>query len=272
MPDSPSNPTVRKPPRHRLYIDESGDHAYAKLENPAHRFLGLIGVWFRQRDHYTAFVDALDALKRDIFGPRPDKPIVLHRSDIINRKGAFGMLKDDALRRRFDEGLVRVVAAARFMMVAVVIDKKNHREKYSSPFHPYHYCTAAMLDRYSGWLGRFNSVGDVMAESRGREEDIQLKEAYRRVYESGTLMFDREHHQRALTSKDIKLEQKSANIAGLQLADILAHPVKQHCLAHRGLIPEVSGTFGKTLVAAAMDKFNRQIYQNRIDGYGRVAL
>ena len=44
-----------------------------------------------------------------------------------------------------------------------------------------------MLDRYSGWLNYKNCVGDVMAESRGRQEDRQLEDAYRRVYNSGTL-------------------------------------------------------------------------------------
>ena len=62
-------------------------------------------------------------------------------------------------------------------MVCVIIDKQAHLVRYDSPFHPYHYCLAAMLDRYSGWLNYKNAVGDVMAESRAREEDLQLKQA-----------------------------------------------------------------------------------------------
>ncbi len=265
-------PQQPRPPRFRLYIDESGDHAYCKLDHVAHRYLALLGVWFRQPDEYTQFADALEALKRQFFGPRPDTPVVLHRSDIINRKGAFGILCNDDTRRRFDDALLRLVTDAAFKLVCVVIDKKTHSDRYTSPFHPYHYCLAAMLDRYSGYLNYRNAVGDVMAESRGKEEDLQLRQAYRRVYESGTLMFDRHHHQRALTSSELKVKPKVANIAGLQLADVLAHPVKQHCLVERGFIPDPGDNFGKQLVAAIMPKFNRRYDQNRIDGYGRVYL
>ncbi|NIA21639.1 MAG: hypothetical protein GWP05_06675 [Anaerolineaceae bacterium] len=202
-----------KPARYRLYIDESGDHTYQLLGDPAHRYLALVGVWFSLHDDYNVFVDQLEQFKRETFGPRPDKPVILHRSDIINRKGPFGILRDNAVRRRFDDGLLEIVAAAKFKMVCVIIDKKEHL-KYPSPFHPYHYCLAAMLDRYSGWLNYKNAVGDVLAESRGKEEDLQLRQAYERVYESGTLMFGYDHHQRALTSRKLKIRPKVANMGG----------------------------------------------------------
>jgi hypothetical protein len=258
--------------RYRLYIDESGDHAYNLLEEPAHRYLALLGVWLRHGEDYTKFADDLEQLKRDIFGPRPDRPVVLHRSAIINRKGPFGLLRDADLCARFDEGLLELIRATPFRMVCVIIDKKVHLGRYRSPFHPYHYCLAAMLDRYTGWLNYKNAVGDVMAESRGREEDLQLREAYERVYQSGTLMFGHQHHQRALTSKKLKIQSKVANIAGLQLADVLAHPVKQACLAENGAIPDSGAVFGKRVYEAAKTKFNRHERRGQVEGYGKVFL
>jgi len=76
------------------------------------------------------------------------------------------------VNRRFNTGLLEVVSHARFKMVCVVVDKQAHLQKYISPFHPYHYCLAAMLDRFSGWLNYKNAIGDVVAESRAREEDL----------------------------------------------------------------------------------------------------
>ncbi len=267
------SPTVApRPHRYRLYLDESGDHTFKHLDDVSRRHLGLMGVWFRQEDEYVAFADELEKFKRDIFGARPDKPVVLHRSDIINRKGPFGLLCNPAVQKRFDEGLLGVIHRAKFRMVCVVIDKQTHSEKYASPFHPYHYCLAGMLDRYSGWLNYKNAVGDVMAESRGREEDIQLKGAYRRVYESGTLMFSREHHQRALTTKDIKLQDKKANVAGLQLADLLAYPVKQAFLVDKGVLPDPGDVFGKRVIEAAGTKFNQNELRGQVTGYGKVWL
>ncbi len=260
-----------RPARYRLYIDESGDHACNLLDEPAHRYLALLGVWFRQED-YNAFADDLDRFKRDIWGPRPDKPVILHRTEIINRKGAFGVLREPDARAKFDDGLLNLIARAQFRMACVVIDKLAHSDRHSSPFHPYHYCLAAMLDRYSGWLNFKNAVGDVMAESRGGEEDLQLGQAYRRAYESGTLMFGHEHHQRALTSHDIKIQPRSANVPGLQLADVLAHPVKQICLAEKGRVPPMGDVFGKRVLQAVAGKFNCREGTGRVEGYGKVYL
>ncbi|MFH0796420.1 MAG: DUF3800 domain-containing protein [Candidatus Omnitrophota bacterium] len=263
---------VHRCARYRLYLDESGDHTYKLLEDPSHRYLGLLGVWFKQLDDYLAFADGLERFKRDIFGPRPDRPVILHRSDIVNRKGAFGVLCNRNLRERFDSGLLEVIGQANFKMVCVVIDKQEHLEKYHSPFHPYHYCLAAILDRYSGWLNYKNAVGDVMAESRGRKEDLQLKQAYLRVYESGTLLSDMERHQRALTSKEIKLQLKVANIAGLQLADVLAHPIKQAYLIEKGRIRDTGDVFGKQVCRTVQGKFNVNVRREQVEGYGKVWL
>jgi hypothetical protein len=229
-------------------------------------------VWFREADDYVAFADALEAFKRDIFGARPDKPIVLHRNDIINRRGPFGILREPDKETRFNAGFLQLVSDGRFRMICVLLDKQAHLAQYTDPFHPYHYCMAAMLDRYSGWLTFKNAMGDVMAESRGKEEDIQLMQAYRRVYESGTLMFDRLHHQRALTSKEIKIRKKSENIAGLQLADLLAHPIKQACLIERGLVTDPGEVFGRRVYLAVNSKFNRQEFSGQVSGYGKVWL
>ena len=122
-----------RPARYRLYLDESGDHTYNLLDEPSHRYLALLGVWFRQADHYVAFADNLERFKRGIFGPRPDKPVILHRSDIINRKGAFGILCNAEVRQRFDVELLEVIGRAVFRMVCVVIDKRTHSEKYNQP-------------------------------------------------------------------------------------------------------------------------------------------
>jgi hypothetical protein len=268
-PPAPPPPPPQRP-RYRLYIDESGDHTYKLLDDLSHRYLALLGVWFRQHDHYTAFADDLERFKREIFGPRPDKPVVLHRSDIINRKGPFGLLCQPDVQGRCDAGLLEIVARAQFKMVCVIINKQDHLTRYASPFHPYHYCLAAMLDRYSGWLNYKNAVGDVMAESRGKEENLQLEEAYRRVYESGTLMFNHMHHRRALTSKDIKIQPKVANIAGLQLADVLAHPVKQACLIEKGWLPDPGDGFGKHMCESARTKFNCNEFRGIVPGYGKV--
>jgi len=256
--------------RYRLYIDESGDHAFNLLEEPSHRFLALCGVWFFQKTDYVNFADNLEQFKRNIFGPHPDKPVILHRSDIINKKGAFGVLQNAARHEKFNNSLLELVAGTSFKITCIIIDKKAHQEKYCNPFHPYHYCLTALMERYCGWLNYKTSIGDIMAESRGKEEDIQLKQAYKTVYESGTRQNSRELFQTVLTSKDIKIQPKTANIAGLQLADILAHPVKQSCLAEQNLVSGCVDVFGGQLCKAVQNKFNSKGLT--VWGYGKKIL
>jgi len=173
--------------RIRLYLDESGDHSYNLLEEIGHRYLAVLGVWFEREDTYILFSEKLQQLKDTIFGERsPDNPVILHRTEIINRKGPFGCLREGYIRNQFNNQLLDLITNTDFKMICVIIDKKNHLHEYHSPMHPYHYCLVAILQRYAEWLNHKNYVGDVMAESRGRNENNQLKQAYLRLYESGT--------------------------------------------------------------------------------------
>jgi hypothetical protein len=258
-------------PRYRLYLDESGDHTYNLLDDPSHRFLALLGVWFRLGIEYNLFSQDMEEFKREIFGYRADRQVILHRTDIINRRGPFGRLREPEIEARFNEGLLELIRAAPFTMICVILDKQRHLAKYSNPFHPYHYCLTAILDRYCSWLNDRRAVGDVMGESRGRIEDQQLRKAYLGVYENGTILFHYPHHQRVLTSNDMRLQPKVANVAGLQLADILAHPVKQECLVERGLIPDLGAVFGRRVYEAVEDKLNCG-WGGRVESYGKVFL
>jgi len=256
-----------RPDRYRLYIDESGDHTYKRLTEVSQRYLALLGIWCRQRDEYVALHDGLERLRREVFGPRPDDPVILHREDIINKRGDFYVLQDPEKERALNDGLLQLIRDSSFRMVCIVIDKQQHQDKYASSMHPYHYCLTAMLQRYCGWLNYKNVVGDVMAEARGRSEDQQLEGAYANLYANGTLYLNSSIVQRVLTSKSLKLKRKDANIAGLQLADVLAHPVKQWVLWQKGILAEPCG-FGRQLAEAARPKFNARNDTGQVEGYG----
>jgi hypothetical protein len=264
-------PKKEKP--YRIYIDESGDHTFHLADNDNHRYLGLLGLWFDTDVPYRAFAQALSELKRDLFGWHPDDPpICLHRKDLIDRKGVFRRLRNPELNERFERGLLKVVGEASFCMTCVVIDKASHRTKtYRELFHPYHFCLAALLERYAGWLSFQKSVGDVMAESRGGREDQELRTAFEITLQKGTRFHTPEQFQAVLTSGEIKLKKKEHAIAGLELADLLAYPFKREMIAERrgeGL-PE---DFGSALLDAARPKMNCQAYTRRIAGYGKVWL
>lgn len=208
------------------------------------------------------------ALKNAVFGLRHDNPVILHRRDIIERRGPFSVLNDEQTCRVFDESLLSLVSRSLYRMCAVVIDKKSHMPKrYRQLYHPYHYCLAALLERYAGWLEYQGFVGDLMAESRGRTEDRELQAAFDVLYKSGTRFHSGERFRQALTSRRIKFRKKADNVAGLQLSDLLAAPAKREIVSKQ----RHSG-FGGRLLGAARINFNRHEQTGRVEGYGKVHL
>jgi len=266
----PSRPSAFED-RYRIYLDESGDHVYRATQESAHRFLGLLGCWFNNAD-YLRFHEALEDLKKRHFHHHPDNPVILHREDIINRRRVFKILQDDHKRAEFDNDLLNVIQSANFLVVSVVIDKAALRASYGEGAgHPYHIGLGFLLQRYAGYLNRINRVGDVMAEARGGNEDILLKDSYTRVYEHGAWGYtSAEFFQSALTSRQLKLLGKRANVSGLQLADLIAHSAKQWVLRNYNLLNDPPAPFAERLMKVVEEKFNRQLYNKRLEGYGFV--
>ncbi|MCG8607683.1 hypothetical protein MJD09_22200 [bacterium] len=171
--------------RYRLYVDESGDHVFREVYEVSHRFLCLLGCWFKNLD-YIVFHDALEQLKKEHLPYHPDDPVVLHREDMLNTRGAFKNLRERTNRERWDRDLLKLVDQAQYKLVAVVIDKKALRDSCGdAAAHPYHLGLGFLLQRFAGFLNHINRVGDVMAEARGGTEDRLLKESYRHVFERG---------------------------------------------------------------------------------------
>lgn len=260
--------------KYRLYIDESGDHYYSNEENPERRYLCLNGCFFDLEYYSKEFQPGFEKFKikhfsRDV----DDRVIILHRKELINKQGHFSVLKDPEKEKLFNADLLKTIKEAKFNIISVVIDKKSHRQRWGDiAAHPYHYCLLALVQRFVGFLNFNNAVGDVLAESRGGNEDMQLKAEYTHIYETGTPYVNTSIFQQVLTSREIKLKKKQHNIAGLQIADILAHPCKQDVLLNNKCISEYYGKFGKKLLSIAQEKYNRRSLNNQVAGYGKVFI
>lgn len=256
--------------RYRLYIDESGDHVFRQLDDERHRYLCLLGCWFRDED-YRPFHHQLEALKQKHVPHNPDDPVILHREEIVNRRGPFWRLRDQVKADAFDNDLLKLVAATRFKVIAVVIDKASLQKEYPTPSHPYHLGIGFMLQRYCGYLNHINRRGDVMAESRGGKENQLLSASYEWCYERGLWTYTpADSIQQALTTRKLKIKQKSANIAGLQLADILSNPVRKALLLEAGRSTDKLAPFASRLLHTIEGKFNRHLYKGTVWGYGKI--
>ncbi len=255
---------------YRLYIDESGDHTCSKQLNK--RFLGLTGVIFEAENYVNMFDPVFRDFKSTHFPSHPDDPVILHREDIINKRGVFGRLDDKNNREAFNDGLIKLITQNDFWLITVVIDKKEHFERHGdSAFHPYHYCLTVLLERYCNFLFRRNSRGDVLAESRGGNEDKELKKAFISVYEGGTYFIKPHFFQERLTSREIKIKLKSSDISGLQVADLMAHPCKEEILYENGRSARRMSVYGRRICQCIKDKYDKKP-NGQVDGCGKVFL
>ena len=256
-----------------MYIDETGNSDMKSSENPLHRYLGLTGIIIELEEAKQILDPELANLKRKHFSIEYDEPIILHRKDIINKKPPFNVLTDKDKEISFNNDLMKLLEDVDYSVITVVIDKFEHLQKYTVwRYEPYHYCLANLLERFIKYLENRDSVGDVLAESRGGKEDKKLKKAFAYLYNHGTDFVLGDRFQKRLTSKELKVKPKMANIAALQLADLIAHPSRQEILSINDKITYSQENFGNKII----ELLNRLKYDRspsgKIDGFGRKLL
>ena len=230
---------------YRIFIDEIGNSDLISSGDPNQRYLSLTGVVMHLDHHQSTVADEMSHLKSMFFG---DDSVVLHRKDILNRNHPFQVLEDDNLRARFDSRLLHLLTSWQYRAITVVIDKQEHRDRYGIwHFHPYHYCMMVLMERYVMHLEGLGETGDVMAESRQRKDNEKLDESYGRFYERGTEYVSSRRFQSRLTSRQLKIKEKKANVPGLQIADLLANPSWRGLLCAR-LKQPMTANFGSQIV------------------------
>jgi hypothetical protein len=90
---------------------------------------------------------------------------VFHRKGIVNQRGDFAALRDPEVEARFNCLLLELLCRWEYLVTAVVIDKKAHRDVFGLwKYHPDNYCMAVMLEQFVAFLKTDGSLGDVMAE------------------------------------------------------------------------------------------------------------
>ena len=80
--------------RFRLYIDEVGNADIKATLKETQHYLSLTGVAVSLDESRDRLAPELKSLKARHFDSHPDEPVVLHRNDIVRRKGPFAALRD----------------------------------------------------------------------------------------------------------------------------------------------------------------------------------
>ena len=239
-----------------LYIDESGDHNLTVVD-PQFPVFVLGGVIVDQDYADGPLTDALNDFKREIFG-RTD--IVLHTADIVRRRGAFEMLKDDELRESFYRRLNHMMGDLSYAVVACAIQKNEHVERYgSAAMNPYMLSLEVLVERFCYEIGSESGSGSVVAERRSPVLDRILEVAWENLKAQGTRFL----RPRTVSARivGLDLQPKQENVAGLQLADLVVSPIARHLI----------GKDDKGDWSIVESKLRRGA-QGQIDGYGLVVM
>jgi hypothetical protein len=258
----------------RLYIDESGHHSYNKVDDLDKRYLGITGVLIK-RDKYDAEAKPnLEQLKRSIFRYDPDDPPILVRSLIRGRKSWFYVLQDQSLNAKWEHGLLSYLGSLKdyTYIYTVVMDKQKHKAEY--PFQTYDsyvYSLSVLLNRVRGLFQQILKGGqhvDVLAESRGRREDEQIQLAYETLLTKGPnrpQFGTAEEYRAVFPHPKLLIGKKYQNIAGLQIADVVANEQKLLTIKEDGkTLPSPIKPFGQQI--------NKAIAPMVIPRYGRYML
>lgn len=138
------------------------------------------------------------------------------------------MLQNRTKREAFLSGLTAIMVALPATIVAVVIDKPAFvvHHPVAEPIGAYDFAMEkglAAVHHYLCEQGQSELQTPVIVECRGRKEDKELELTFRRFCDitpehSSPLLFD------------LVMVPKTANSAGLQLADLIARPVGLHHL------------------------------------------
>lgn len=252
---------------YRLYIDETGNADLGSSADPNHRYLSLTGIMIQMDHVQNQLIPEIENIKREIFDHDPDDPIIFHRKELVNRKWPFIALRDPEVERRFNERMLSLMTDLEYRVFTAVIDKQAHLNFYNV-WHkkPYHYCLEVLLERYVLVLRSRGSVGDVMAEVRGGKVDMQLEKSYTRLYDLGNNNIPAARFQRHLTSRDIKMRRKDRNIAGLQFADLIAHPSAMYARSIYADDRAPDNFPGQIIEILKDQKYHR--YRGRLEGSG----
>jgi hypothetical protein len=200
-----------------VYLDESGDHSLEVID-PQYPIFVLSACVFRKEDYRTTVVPSFLDLKFRFFG---HDMIVLHSRDIRKATGPFAILQNAAVRASFLAAVNQAVAAAPFTLVTAIIDKRRLTSRYVRPDNPYEvaltFCMERVFRHLEG-LGAHTARTPCVFECRGKREDADLELAFRRAADGANAL------NRTLPF-DIVFADKKANSTGLQLADLVSHPI-----------------------------------------------
>lgn len=210
-----------------LFLDESGDHSLNRID-PQYPVFVLGGCIVDREYHDNQMTDQLERYKRNLFG-RDD--FIIHTADVTRRRGVFHSLTDKDFRAGFYEKTNKLMTDLDYMVVACGIKKDEHLKIYRlAAMDPYMLSLKILVERFVFEINARGGgeKGVIVAESRDETLDNQLRLSWIDLRTGGTEYVPASEIRKHISELHIK--EKSQNIAGLQIADLIVSPVGRHII------------------------------------------
>lgn len=208
------------------FFDECGDHSLEKIDADFPLFV-LSTVIIERSDYVKVVVPELTRLKLRFW---PHEGVNLHSRDIRKEHGDFAFMRVPAQRAAMIAAISELMTALPFTLFITAIRKQRHKDRYGqNAVNPYDMALSYTFERVLHFL---EGVGEtclpVTAEARGKNEDNALEAAFLRIMTKGT-GYNAADRFRALHCP-LTFRRKTDNIAGMQVADLCAHPAARKVL------------------------------------------
>jgi len=116
-----------------IYVDESGDHSL-EVVYEEHPIFVLALCIFKKNDYAKIVAPSICSLKFDFWG---HDSIILHSHKIRKQKDDFSILANLPTMQKFMGRLNDLISMAPFTIISTIIDKRQLKNRYSSPQNPY---------------------------------------------------------------------------------------------------------------------------------------
>jgi hypothetical protein len=185
-----------------IFVDESGDHGLKNINKDYPIFVLTFCIF--NIDNYIKATTNLQKLKFKYFG---HDTIVLHESEIRRNKKEFTSFYKE-IKDNFLKDVTNMVEDECFSIISIVINKYDLLDSNMNVYHDSMKWGLAQISNYFTFNG---AKPYIIFESRGKKEDKELSEEFNNFGCSDYFI--------------IKIIDKKANEAGLQIADLIARPI-----------------------------------------------
>ena len=200
-----------------VYGDETGDHSTKSIYDD-HPVFALTLCVFSKRDYIDHVIKPFKELKFRFWG---HDAVILHGAKLRRQVEDFQFLQNKIKRELFIDELSEAIQNSPFSVISTAIDKRLLQEMNPNPINAYELSLEYCMERVYRFLQEKNQpkkVTHIIIESRGSNFDNELNISFRKILEKNI------DHQIAYPLKLIFVDKK-ANSVGLQIADLVAHPM-----------------------------------------------